>query len=121
MRVKKRLAILLVMMLITLVSCGNAEAELIGRWIYNSDYSSAYTASKDITFYEGGSCANTGESGTWSVTNETISILGGYGGKFWSRDTIMGTFEIEGDRLIISNVSVDGRVQSGCLVYIKQN
>ena len=104
-----------------MVSCGRAEEKLIGHWIYSSDYSSVYTNSKDITFYEGGNCANTGENGTWSVTNQTISVLGGYGGQFWKRDSIVGTFEIEGDRLIISNVSVDGKTQNGCLVYIKQN
>ncbi|MGN0614307.1 MAG: hypothetical protein ACI4JB_10475 [Porcipelethomonas sp.] len=100
-------------------SSGTDEKLLIGSWTLNKENSTISTDAKYLTFYEGGGCANSGESGTWTVSGSTLQVLGTYGGQFFSHDNLMGTFEVDGDELVISNPSVDGDVKQGELVYEK--
>lgn len=97
----------------------NTSKKIIGSWKYDSESSDVSTDAKDLTFYEGGGCSNSGESGSWKISGSTISVLGTYGGQFFSHDNLMGEVKIKGDKMIISNPSVDGDVEHGDLVYIK--
>lgn len=103
-----------------LSGCGNEESKLIGTWVYDSS-SKVRTDARTLTFYEGGSCANSGESGTWSVSGNTISVMGTYGGQFFSHDNLVGEFKVSGNTLTITNPAVDGDVSKGDLVYKKSN
>ena len=121
---QKRLVsnILVVIILISTILSGcsnNIEKKLIGTWILDTELSDIETDADMLTFYEGGSCINSGETGTWSVTNKTISIMGSFGGLFWDRDNLIGEFDVSKNMLVISNPAVDGNVEIGNLVYIK--
>ena len=109
-------------MMLSFTGCGSKsdEKDLIGTWKYDSSESDVRTDAEKLTFYEGGACANTGESGTWSVSGDTLTVYGTYGGQFFSHDNLIGTFEVDGDKLIITDPAVDGNVKSGELVYNKK-
>ena len=123
----KRICLMIcaIVMICVCVACGGdssaskAEKKLIGTWVYDSKESDISTNATKLTFFEGGGLANTGESGTWSVSGSTVSVLGTYGGQFFSHDNIIGEFKVKGEKLIISNPAVDGNVKKGDLVYIK--
>lgn len=106
---------------LAMTGCGqNTSKKIIGSWKYDSDASDVGTDATKLTFYEGGGCANSGETGSWEISGSTISVLGTYGGQFFSHDNIIGEITIKGDKMIISNPSVDGKVRKGDLVYTRK-
>lgn len=106
---------------ISLVGCGsgNVEDEIIGEWRYSSE-STVNTDAEYLTFFEGGSAANSGETGTWSISSDTLSVMGTYGGQFFSHDNLIGTVEIDGNTMTITNPCVDGNNKKGELIYIRE-
>ncbi|MBR1591426.1 MAG: hypothetical protein IJ666_00195 [Ruminococcus sp.] len=104
-----------------LTACGaSLEEKIVGTWVYDNKESTVSTDAYRLTFFEGGSCANSGENGTWSISGSTISVLGTYGGQFFKHDTVFGECKIDGDKLIVSNPAVDGSVRNGEIVYTRK-
>ena len=109
---------------VTLTSCGtdskNIEDKIIGEWTLSSE-STVNTDAKYLTFFEGGSAANSGESGTWSISGNTLSVMGTYGGQFFSHDNLVGKVKISGDTMTITDPCVDGDNHNGKLVYERED
>ena len=106
-----------VMLLVSLLSgCGNSEeAEsklIIGKWKTEN----RYTNNKYMTFYEGGNCAissyDSGGMGTWSISGNTLSILGED-----IPDTLVGSFSVDDTTLTFTDVNVDVRRTIDEIVY----
>ena len=93
------------------------QEKLIGEWKAESGYGSWDL--KEIKLYEDGTCSVEGEMGTWKVVGDELMILGSYGGRFWSSDSIVGKFSCDGQTLNFYGAHIDGKNNSVDLVYKK--
>lgn len=79
---------------------------LVGTWYLEL----GETDVESITFYSDGTClVDNEEMGEWSIVDDTLKILGPYGGKFWNHDNIVGEYIIyQSDSLIMRDALIDG-------------
>jgi len=109
------LVFIFVPMLSMFCSCGNNYDNLVGTWYYVS----GETEVRTIVIYSDGTCLVDNESGNWSVTDETLKILGSYGGRFWDTDSFVGKYSISEDILTISDAIVDESSDTYDIVFSK--
>ncbi|MEE0914829.1 MAG: leucine-rich repeat protein [Ruminococcus sp.] len=108
MKSKKLVSIVAVMAIIAIMmtvfcSCGDSQSKLVGTWYRVSGKTTVDT----VTLYSDGTCSVDNESGTWTVVDNTLKILGSYGGKFWDEDSLVGEYEVSNDTLTIYNATID--------------
>ena len=96
----------------------SSNEELIGMWVLSEGTTDVDT----ITFYSDGTClVDNDENGTWSIIDNTLKVLGPYGGQFWDHDNIIGEYNLSSTTLIFTNPVVDGGKIDGQIIYRKNN
>lgn len=109
------IAVIAVLCVTLLAGCTNSKSVFVGKWTLVS----GDTDARSITCYSDGSCVvDEDEAGEWSVVDGTFKVLGLYGGQFWSHDTIIGQYSIQGRVLTITDANIDGDY-TDTLVYEK--
>lgn len=92
------------------------EEKLVGTW----DLQSGSTNATPIRFYSDGTLTLDDEEGKWGLEDDSIRILGKFGGQFWDHDNIIGDYELNDNTLTITNATVDGRKYDGKIIYVKE-
>lgn len=102
--------VLIVVLLFSLSACGgNPKKELAGSWTKVS----GDTDIAAFTLYSDGTCSVTNDSnrtdeGKWELVDDTLKILGNFGGQFWDTDNLVGKYTLKSETLTFIAPTVDG-------------
>ncbi|MBQ6421086.1 MAG: hypothetical protein IJK02_08450 [Clostridia bacterium] len=85
-----------------------------------------------MTLYSDGTCTVTDgneqhrtdyrvDTGTWEVTDNTLKILGPYGGQFFTTDNLIGAYSVSKTELRFITPIVDGEQSATDIVFQRVN